>query len=109
MTKVKEFFEEMEWDSDDKDWYHIPDAMRLDEQINDFLELNPNIIVLDIKYWVKEHKNGEDESQALLIYEEIGGQPYELSESEYNDEFGIDRENKKQQVLTEEDLEIYFK
>lgn len=88
-VRVKEFFEEMEWDIDNKDWYHIPDTMRLDEQINDFLEENPNFRFVDIKYWVKEHKNGEDESQALLIYEEIPRKSYELSESEYNDEFGI--------------------
>lgn len=87
--RVKEFFEDMEWDHDDNDWYHDSDGMRLEDSINEFLEKNSNFRFVDIKYWVKEHKNGEDESQALLIYEEIPRKSYELSESEYNDEFGI--------------------
>lgn len=75
--RVKEFFEDMVWDVDDEDWYHDPDAMRLEDSINKFLEENPNFRLLDIKYWCKEHKNGEDESQALLIYQVIDRQSYE--------------------------------
>lgn len=75
--RVKEFFEDMVWESDDKDWYHDPDGVRLEDSINEFLEENPNFRFLDIKYWVKEHKNGEDESQALLIYQVIDRQSYE--------------------------------
>lgn len=77
MIKVKEFFEDMTWDSDEKDWFHSIDGNRLEDEINEFIEEHPNIRVIDIKYWVKEHKNGEDESQALLIYEKMRRKEYE--------------------------------
>lgn len=67
MVKVKEFFEDMKWDNDDKDWYHDPDGMRLEDSINKFLEEN-DIAVLNIQYFVLQHDKGEDESRALLIY-----------------------------------------
>ena len=76
MVKVKEFFEDMVWDNDDEDWYHDPDGMRLDEKINKFIE-ECDIRVIAIKYWVKEHKNGEDESQALLVYDTRDRKPFE--------------------------------
>lgn len=68
--RVKEFFEDMVWDSDENDWFHAIDSKRLDEQINEFIDDTPNIHIIDIKYWVIEHKNGEDESRVLLIYNE---------------------------------------
>lgn len=86
--RVKEFFEDMVWESDEKDWFHTIDGKRLDEQINEFIDNTPNIHIVDIKYWVIEHKNGENESQALLLYNISKRQPYELSPFEYNDEFG---------------------
>ena len=88
--RVKEFFEDMVWDIDENDWFHAIDGKRLDEQINEFIDDTPNIHIVDIKYWVIEHKNGENESQALLLYNISKRQPYELSPSEYNDEFGVE-------------------
>lgn len=89
-VRVKEFFTEMEWDKENKCMV-CHDGINIDEKINNFLEENPTIRVLDIKYCVKFGiKDSEDnETQALLIYEEIPRKPYELSESQYNNEFGI--------------------
>ena len=69
MIKVKEFATEMEWDYDD-DCYVA--SKPLYKKLNEFLEKNPNIKVIDIKYQVRfGSKFMEDnESQALLIYEE---------------------------------------
>lgn len=70
--RVKEFFTEMEWNKDVKCMVCY-DGVNIDEKINKFLEENPNIRVVDIKYCVKFGiKDCEDnEAQALLIYEEI--------------------------------------
>lgn len=70
--RVKEFFTEMEWDKD-AECMVCYDGVNIDEKINKFLEENPNIRVVDIKYCVKFGiKDCEDnETQALLIYEEI--------------------------------------
>lgn len=87
--RVKEFFEDMVWDIDENDWFHTIDSKRLDEQINEFIDDTPHIHIVDIKYWVIEHKNGENESQALLIYNIPVRKPYELRASEYKDEFGV--------------------
>ena len=88
--KVKEFFSEMEWDKDAKCMVSC-NGVNIDEKINKFLEENPNIRVLDIKYCVKFGiKDCEDnETQALLIYEEIPRKSTILSEEEYKDEFGV--------------------
>ena len=79
MIKVKEFSDVMIHDSDDDCWYHSPDDKQMVEQINNFLEENPNIAVIDIKYFVLQDKNGgEDESRSLLIYRENPRKKYEM-------------------------------
>lgn len=88
--RIKEFFEDMVWDIDENDWFHDIDGKRLDEQINEFIDETYHIHIVDIKYWVIEHKNGENESQALLIYNIPVRKPYESTPSEYNDEFGVE-------------------
>lgn len=72
MIKVEEFYEDMTWDIDAGSWYHSIDGKRLVEYINEFISEHPDIEVVDIKYWVLQHDDGEDESRALLIYKEKG-------------------------------------
>ena len=76
--RVKEFFTEMVWDKD-AECMVCYDGVNIDEKINKFLEENPNIRVVDIKYCVKFGiKDCEDnETQALLIYQVIDRQLYE--------------------------------
>lgn len=77
-VRVKEFFTEMEWDDDVKCMV-CSDGINIDQKINEFLEENPNIKVIDIKYCVKFGiKDYEDnETQALLMYEVIDRKAYE--------------------------------
>lgn len=74
-VRVKEFFTNMEWD-DDGECMVCSDGINIETKINKFLEENPNIEVMDIKYCVKFGiKDYEDnETQALLIYKEKGGE-----------------------------------
>ena len=62
--------------------------IKIDDMINDFLEENYMIDIVDIKY-TNGSLSGTSEFyvRALLIYREL--EVTVLSESEYNDEFGI--------------------
>ena len=71
--RVKEFFKENKYFTDyDGSTVAFDDCNTIDEKINKFLDENPNIRVLDIKYCVKfgTKDNKYNEAQALLIYEE---------------------------------------
>ena len=82
-VRVKEFFKENKYFAD-HDGYTvvIDDCTTIDEKINKFLEENPNIRVLDIKYCVKfgTKDNEYNKAQALLMYEVIDRKVYEKGE-----------------------------
>ena len=69
--RVKEFSKAMIWDYDSECLVSY-DGVNIDEMINNFLDNNPDIILLDIKYCVKfgVKENEDNEVQALLIYKE---------------------------------------
>lgn len=63
----------------------------IDEQLTNFVNIR-NIRIIDIKYQVfLDTSNDVLMSFALLEYEDLSEykQPYELSEEEYKDEFGM--------------------
>ena len=77
MIKTKEFIRRGNYYND----------IKIDEEINEFLEENKNITIIDIKY--VNHSLADTSEfyvRALLIYREPNKR--ELSEEEYNDEFG---------------------